>query len=348
MGPSPAELPREERDRNLRGFCAGTLRALVGPRLLDTGVDDGSADHTAERAEAAEVKGPALRGIRSFLNLIGVLRELAAQGPAVVLDAAINESGYLAELEAEHTVEAAGRIENLAELVGSAREFDDIDTFLETVSLVSDTDQLGEDDSQVVLMTLHSAKGLEYPVVFILGMEDGVFPHLRSLGEPEQLEEERRLAYVGITRARERLFVCSAWSRTIFGSTQYNPPSRFLDEIPAALIEEVGGQKRGQGGSGWRSLARGGRSDDTDGRVWGATRDRIVDSAIRSSKGPPQSTGAESLGLKTGDDVSHAKWGEGVIILIEGAGDKAEAVVRFREAGEKRLLLSWAPLTKLS
>ncbi|MBW8826329.1 MAG: ATP-binding domain-containing protein, partial [Acidobacteria bacterium] len=297
-----------------------------------------------EEAETVGIKGPALRGITSFLSLLEVLRTLVSEGPAAVLDTALVESGYLGELEAEHSVEANGRIENLAELVGSAREFAEVDAFLETVSLVADTDALDGDESQVVLMTLHSAKGLEYPVVFILGMEDGVFPHLRSLGEPDQLEEERRLAYVGITRARERLYLCSAWSRTIFGSTQYNPPSRFLDEIPAELVEEVGGQKRGQAGSGWRSLAR---SDDTNGRIWGS-RERMVDNAIRAGNvAPPPSTGAQSLGLRVGDDVRHNKWGEGVILLVEGNGDKAEAVVRFRDAGEKRLLLSWAPLEKL-
>jgi DNA helicase-2/ATP-dependent DNA helicase PcrA len=196
-------------------------------------------------------------------------------------------------------------------------------------------------------MTLHSAKGLEFPVVFLVGMEDGVFPHLRSLGEPDQLEEERRLAYVGITRAQERLHLSSAWSRTIFGATQYNPPSRFLDEIPSELVDEVGGRRRGQGGSGWR---RGGgtSSDDTNGRVWGG-RQRIVESAIQAGQQPREvDTGAQHLGLKVGDDVRHGKFGEGVILDIAGSGDKAEARVRFRDVGEKTLLLSWAPLEKLS
>src|SRR5215212_3205714 len=224
-----------------------------------------------ERAEEAGASGKALRGIRSFLDLVEALKERVADGPAAVLEAAVAGSGYLSELEAEHSIEAQGRIENLAELVGVAKEIDDVATFLESVSLVADTDQLPgeEDDSSVLLMTLHSAKGLEFPVVFILGMEDGVFPHLRSLGEPDQMEEERRLAYVGITRARERLHLSSAWSRTIFGSTQYNPPSRFLDEIPGDLITEVGGTKRGQGSSGWRTGSGRGKSDDTDGRVFG-------------------------------------------------------------------------------
>jgi superfamily I DNA/RNA helicase len=305
-----------------------------------------------EEAEAAGVKGPAQKGIRDFLALHGELVELLPQGPAAVLEAALQRSGYLQELEAEHTVESQGRIENLAELIGSAQDATDVDTFLEQVSLVADTDDLDGDESQVVLMTLHSAKGLEFPVVFLVGMEDGVFPHLRSLGEPEQLEEERRLAYVGITRARERLHLSSAWSRTIFGSTQYNPPSRFLDEIPAELVQEVGGRRKGQGSSGWRSTPRP-SGDDTNGRIFGAGgggsvgRQRIVESAIRAGQREDVDTGAQHLGLKVGDDVRHGKFGEGVILDLSGAGEKAEARVRFRDAGEKTLLLSWAPLEKL-
>jgi DNA helicase-2/ATP-dependent DNA helicase PcrA len=302
-----------------------------------------------EHCEDAGVKGPALKGIREFNRLLDELRMMLPEGPGPVLQKALDDSGYLKELEIEHTVESAGRLENLAELVGYARESTDVDQFLEQVSLVADTDDLDGDESSMVLMTLHSAKGLEFPVVFLLGFEDGVFPHLRSLGEPEQLEEERRLAYVGITRARERLYVTSAWSRNIFGSTQYNPPSRFLDEIPSELVLEVAGQRRGQGAAGtggWRSGYSRGNRDDTDGRVFGG-RQRLYEHASRPALEPPPTTGAESLGLRTGDDVRHGKWGDGVILEITGAGDKAEALVRFPSVGEKRLLLSWAPLEKI-
>jgi DNA helicase-2/ATP-dependent DNA helicase PcrA len=168
--------------------------------------------------------------------------------------------------------------------------------------------------------------------VFIIGMEDGVFPHLRSLTEPDELEEERRLAYVGITRAQERLYVTHAWSRTLFGGTQYNPPSRFLDEIPDALVEVVDGQRRASR----RSTASSTREQ---------SRERMVDQALRAQR--PRPSGAESLGLKIGDDVRHATFGEGIVIDIRGAGDKAEATVRFPGVGEKQLLLSWAPLEKL-
>jgi DNA helicase-2/ATP-dependent DNA helicase PcrA len=304
-------------------------------------------------AEDAGVKGPALKGIREFLALLDELTAKVEDGPAALIEAAIANSGYLAELEAERTVESQGRIENLAELVGVAREVNDVDAFLESVSLVADVDSLDPDESSVTLMTLHSAKGLEFPVVFLIGMEDGVFPHLRALGEPDELEEERRLAYVGITRARERLYLTSAWSRTLFGSTQYNPPSRFLDEIPATLVREVESDARGQGGSGWRSMGDDRERDrrrrsggDTDGRIFGA-RSRIVESAIRGGPVAPPTTGAEALGLRVGDDVRHGTFGEGVITDLVGQGDKAEAVVQFREKGEKRLLLSWSPLEKL-
>ncbi len=314
-----------------------------------------------KEAAAAGVTGKALKGIDQFLALLDELAPLVESGPAPVLEAAMQRSGYVAELEAEHSIEAEGRIENLAELVGAAREFGAVDEFLEQVSLVADVDSLDEDESSVVLMTMHSAKGLEFPIVFIIGAEDGVFPHLRSIGDPDELEEERRLAYVGITRARQKLYISHAWARTIHGSTQYNPPSRFLDEIPSELVEIVEGSRRlsrtqstqrsswGGGGSSWSGGSSWGggsrRSDDDD---WSGS----VIGGRRSDEGlpkpaPPEPSGADQLGLKVGDDVRHGKFGDGVITAIEGAGDKAEAVVHFRGVGEKRLLLAWAPLEKI-
>jgi DNA helicase-2/ATP-dependent DNA helicase PcrA len=252
-----------------------------------------------------------------------------------VLEHVLDKTGYAAELEAERSIEAAGRLENIAELIGSAREYESVETFLEDVSLVADADEVPDDTSKVVLMTLHTAKGLEFPAVFLIGMEDGVFPHLRSLGEPQELEEERRLAYVGITRAKERLYLTNAWCRTLWGSTQYNPPSRFLKEIPETLTV----------------LAEGGRvkSKSQGGGLRTGGREGIVESAIRGrSTSPMRTTGAENLGLAVGDDVVHGKWGEGVVLEVSGAGDKAEALVRFPGMGEKRLLLSWSPLKKIT
>jgi len=303
-----------------------------------------SFDQAVIRYDEAGVGGRAATGIGKFLEFTTEIRRLGA-GPAVILEEALERSGYLEEFQSERSVEAEGRLENLSELIGMAREYETVDEFLEQISLVSDTDALDDDESSVTLMTLHSAKGLEYPVVFVIGMEDGVFPHIRSLGEPQELEEERRLAYVGITRAMQRLYLTSAWSRMMHGTTQYNPPSRFLDEIPSELIDEVGGSRM------LRSRReRSGRADrqriGTDpGRI-GASRDRIVDQALAAPAAPSPS-GADTMGLRVGDDVRHSQWGEGVIIDIEGSGDKAEASVHFQTVGEKRLLLSWAPLEKI-
>jgi DNA helicase-2/ATP-dependent DNA helicase PcrA len=297
------------------------------------------------RAADAGVSGRALKGIETFLELLDSVAHMVDGGPAPLLQALLDGSGYLAELEGERTIESEGRLENLAELVGSAQEFDAIDVFLEQVGLVSDIDALDDDSSQVILMTLHSAKGLEFPSVFLIGLEDGVFPHLRSLGEPDELEEERRLAYVGITRAQERLYLSHAWSRTLYGGTQYNPPSRFLDEIPAALIQTIEGNRRAsRSNRGWSaSSASGGYGSSGSGVS--ANRDRMVEQALRPTG--PVPSGAEQLGLRVGDDVRHNKWGEGVILDIRGSGDKAEATVRFPDVGEKQLLLSWAPLEKI-
>ena len=339
-------------------------------------------------AAEAGVSGKALGGIRDLLDLLDEITDEADGGVGHTIEAVLERTGYLAELRAERSVESEGRIENLQELIGVAQEFDSqidagdlgglvaigglatadpdspaggpgaalgamerVQAFLEAVALVTDLDANDPEQSAVTLMTLHSAKGLEYPVVFMLGLEDGVFPHVRSLGEPDELEEERRLCYVGITRAQERLYLVHAWSRMLFGSTDYHPPSRFLEEIPESLVEVVGAP-RGRRGA-------------------GGHRDAVVSAAIRRSRelvgggdasvgsgaigsgafNPPAAQtgarGAEQLGLRVGDDVRHEKFGEGVIIDIKGSGDKAEALVRFPDAGEKLLLLQWAPLTRV-
>jgi DNA helicase-2/ATP-dependent DNA helicase PcrA len=307
-------------------------------------------------ASEAGVTGAAARGIESFTALLDDIAILVAaeSGPAEIIQTALDSSGYLAELEAEASVESQGRLENLGELVGSAREFTRVDEFLEQVSLVADTDQL-DGDNRVVLMTLHSAKGLEFPDVFLVGLEEGVFPHTRALTEPTELEEERRLAYVGITRAQRRLHITHAWSRTLFGATQYNPPSRFLDEIPSELVESTGkvGGRSGQGRSSYRSQADTGyrrgaalSSFDPDDDV-AAHRERVVDAAMRAGRSTPAPSGADGLGLRVGDDVVHPTFGEGVVIEVRGEGDRAEASVRFAGVGTKHLSLAWAPLKKL-
>ena len=276
----------------------------------------------------------AVRRIEEFLGVMSVIRDRAENGTveqAVI--SAIEDSGYAQYLESERTIEALGRLENLRELQGVASEFestnegsiideqpfDDMNTmqrievFLEQTALVNDVDQLDEGAGAVTMMTLHTAKGLEYPVVFVVGMEDGVFPHMRALGEPDELEEERRLAYVGITRAERKLYLTSAWSRTLWGATNYNPPSRFLKEVPTELLEPA------------------------------EKRDRNARVASRS--GPSHTVSSDEI--SAGDRVRHDKWGVGTVREVIGGGDRAEAVVLFDGEGKKRLLLAWAPLERV-
>jgi DNA helicase II / ATP-dependent DNA helicase PcrA len=297
------------------------------------------------KADEIGIAGTARRGIASFLALLDELIEFVLDGehgPGDVLTAALDGSGYAAELAADDSIEAANRLDNLHELVGAANEYTRIEEYLEIVSLVADTDDISQDD-RVMLMTLHAAKGLEFPVVFLVGVEEGVFPHSRALIDPDELEEERRLAYVGITRAREKLHLTHAWSRNLFGSTQYNPPSRFLDEIPSALVHRVGGTNRER-----TSVRTPGYASDP--RAF-AHRERVVDAAIeagRRSTSTPPSEGSLHLGLGVGDDVVHPAFGEGVVIALQGQGERAEATVRFGGGVTKHLSLAFAPLTRIA
>ena len=305
------------------------------------------------RASEAGVGGAASKGIASFVALLDEMHQHLSDGPAALLEVAMNNSGYLTDLESEDSVEAAGRLENISELIGSAAEFTQVDEFLEQVALVADTDDL-DNENRIVMMTLHSAKGLEYPAVFLIGCEEGIFPHNRALTDPDELEEERRLAYVGLTRARERLFVSHAWHRMLFGQSQYNPPSRFLNEIPAELFDRQGNVDSGGDhdrvygrAADWRdrdlpAYRRRDESDEPSGRTFGARR------AERAVRAPAEPRNTEQFSdLKVGDDVEHAVFGEGVVLEIKGTGDKAEVTVRFRERGTKHLALAWAPLKKL-
>jgi DNA helicase-2/ATP-dependent DNA helicase PcrA len=217
-----------------------------------------------------------------------------------------------------------------------AREFEEtspqgtLTDFLERVSLVADADDIPDDDTQdqgvVTLMTLHTAKGLEFPVVFLTGMEDGVFPHLRALGNNVELEEERRLAYVGITRARERLYLSRAGVRSAWGTPSYNPASRFLDELPAELVDWRRSQATGMG-----------------------SRPSSPPAVARLSQRPGvRSPGnREIVHLESGDRVTHDTFGMGTVVRVEGEGDKAVAHVDFGTEGTKRLLLRYAPVEKL-
>ena len=311
----------------------------------------------------------AVVGLAVFRDLLAGLRELAGEsGPATVLGAVLDRSGYLAELRDSEDPQDASRVDNLAELHAVASEFEESDPegdlvdFLERVSLVADSDQIptpdggddgpvGPDPGVVTLMTLHTAKGLEFPVVFLTGLEDGTFPHVRSLSDSQQLEEERRLAYVGLTRARERLYISRAAVRTAWGVPNEFPPSRFLADLPDELIdwrrrESSTSAIRGGWGSGFGT--RGGWSGSSSGPV---TRRRADE-----PKAPLPSTGAtfgsakpraDVPSLEVGDRVTHDAYGLGTVVALEGAGQNAVAKVDFGSAGTKRLLLRFSPVTKL-
>jgi DNA helicase-2/ATP-dependent DNA helicase PcrA len=241
-----------------------------------------------------------------------------------LLVAVMEDSGYIRELQSEDTVDARARLENLQELVGVAREFESqenagtLDDFLANIALISDLDTLDPDTSFVTLMTMHAAKGLEFPIVFLTGLEDGVFPHNRALTDMTELEEERRLAYVGITRAMERLYLSYAMRRTLFGNTFAHPKSRFLEEMPS--VEPVGNvvpMPRPSGGR-WREVS------------------------IHETAG-----NGVNLGLAVGDRVRHPKWGEGLVKAVTGAGGDGLLTINFPNVGEKMVMLKYAPLEKV-
>jgi DNA helicase-2/ATP-dependent DNA helicase PcrA len=301
-----------------------------------------------QRADEADDLAPrSLNAITAFVDMLRGLIALAESGAAAdaVLEAALARSGYLALLEKSNDPQDESRIENLAELAAVAHEFvagaatiesapdaDDpiapgsLAAFLEQVALVADADSIpDEGDGVVTLMTLHTAKGLEFPVVFLTGLEDGVFPHIRSLGDKTELAEERRLAYVGVTRARERLYVSRATTRSAWGAPSYNPASRFLEEIPAALMT-------------WRREA----AAPTQ---W-TRRSSTPQPTFRSSNVAKRSQRG-AVSVEAGDRVTHDSFGLGTVVALEGVGDSAVASVDFGSAGIKRLLLRYAPLEKL-
>ena len=341
---------------------------------------------------APEVLGITPRPAKSaaaFWGLIETLRAAEARGAsqADILEEVLDNTGYLAELRRSEDPQDASRVENLAELHSVAGAFaadapgGTLADFLERVALVADSDQVpaeGERGGQVTLMTVHTAKGLEFPVVFVTGMEDGTFPHQRSLGDESELEEERRLAYVAITRARERLYLTRAAVRSAWGTPQEMPPSRFLDDIPAELLDVrraatsgermrasyggsygSGSYSSGSYGSGsyGRSRSREGRDPwgDTDTGAFGSGRGGAsaqpagVRKVTRMGVAPAAKPAEDKpvLSLKVGDRIKHATLGAGTVTGIEGEGPRTVARIRFG-LGEKRLLVRMAPMEKIS
>ncbi len=323
---------------------------------------------------AAEAPGLATRSLKNIEAFVAMVQEIqsmveADERPDVILESVLERSGYLTELEASEDPQDGTRLENLAELVAVAREFAEdpqpgpsadpaeveagtvsvgLGDFLERVALVADADQIpdapdGDDSGVVTLMTLHTAKGLEFPVVFLTGLEDGVFPHQRSLGDQPELEEERRLAYVGVTRAEKRLYVSRALVRSAWGAPSHNPASRFLDELPVDLVD-------------WRRTAaeqtRWGRPDHAGGAArlgtpTDAGRRNFSSAAMRADVAAKSKPARPIPSLAPGDRVVHDSFGMGTVVAVDGVAEKSVASIDFGSEGVKRLLLRYAPVEKL-
>ncbi|MCL7495215.1 MULTISPECIES: DNA helicase PcrA [Streptomyces] len=305
--------------------------------------------------EAYGMAARSANAVKRFNVLMEELRTIVESkaGPATILEAVLERTGYLAELQASTDPQDETRIENLQELAAVALEFEQergednpgtLSDFLEQVALVADSDQIPDEDEEgsgvITLMTLHTAKGLEFPTVFLTGLEDGVFPHMRSLGQTKELEEERRLAYVGITRARERLYITRSTMRSAWGQPSYNPPSRFLEEIPGDYVEwkrtgpatpsaSMGGMSAGSGGGGFGGALSSSRAKGPSGFATRRASDRPV------------------VALTIGDRVTHDSFGLGTVVGVKGSGDNAEATIDFGGEKPKRLLLRYAPVEKL-
>ena len=343
-----------------------------------------SAPDPASVPEVVGITPRAAKSAAAFWGLIETLRAAEARGAsqADILEEVLDRTGYLAELRRSDDPQDASRVENLAELHSVAGAFaadapgGTLADFLERVALVADSDQVpaeGERGGQVTLMTVHTAKGLEFPAVFVTGMEDGTFPHQRSLGDESELEEERRLAYVAITRARERLYLTRAAVRSAWGTPQEMPPSRFLDDIPAELLdvrraatsgERMRASYGGSYGSGSYGSGSYGRSRRSEGRdPWGdadtgafgsgrggaSAQPAGVRKVTRMGVAPAAKPAEDKpvLSLKVGDRIKHATLGAGTVTGIEGEGPRTVARIRFG-LGEKRLLVRMAPMEKIS
>ncbi|WP_031506258.1 DNA helicase PcrA [Streptomyces megasporus] len=309
--------------------------------------------------EAYGMAARSVNAVKRFNALMEDLRTVveSGAGPATVLEAVLERTGYLAELQASSDPQDETRVENLQELAAVALEFeqergDDPGTlaeFLEQVALVADSDQIPDEDPEgtgvVTLMTLHTAKGLEFPVVFLTGMEDGVFPHLRTLGNAKELEEERRLAYVGITRARERLYLTRASMRSAWGQPSYNPPSRFLEEIPEQYL-----RWRRTGGTAGVGASASSRALSSVSAVSSALSSSTAAAARRggpSGFATRRAKDRPAVSLEVGDRVTHDTFGLGRVLAVKGSGDNAEATIDFGDERPKRLLLRYAPVDKL-
>jgi DNA helicase-2/ATP-dependent DNA helicase PcrA len=308
-------------------------QAKLGSYAAEHGLSFAEAAH---HAIAAGLTGRGLSGADKFAFMLEELRALSNDlSPRELIDAIVRESGMGDALRAEDTDEAYSRLENLGELASAAAQYDTLMDFVERMALVADSDQLGSGEGAISMMTLHVAKGLEFPAVVVTGLEETVFPHRRALLDDAELEEERRLFYVGVTRAMRHLILTHAWSRTLWGQRVEAIASRFLQEIPPELITDI---------SSTLPTRRSSFSLDDDGFV-GRSTSFTEGRAFGTGAAPPvRSTGAEKLGLAVGDRVVHDRFGPGVVIRVEGEGSHARAAVTFDDHGTKHLVLAMTPL----
>ncbi|WP_404460482.1 DNA helicase PcrA [Sutcliffiella horikoshii] len=313
------------------------------------------------------VSGRATSQLKEFRSLIeGYVQMQEYISVTELVEEVLEKSGYREMLKADKTIESQSRLENIDEFLSVTKNFEEkyddksLVAFLTDLALVADIDKLDEEDPAqqegVILMTLHAAKGLEFPVVFLIGMEEGVFPHSRSLFEEAEMEEERRLAYVGITRAEQQLFITNAQMRTLFGRTNINPPSRFIKEIPEELLESEENKEAAPRPTpfGGRGSSFGGGSASTFGGNSAAGRARAASPASQTARrttAPSRgltATGGESLDWMVGDKAEHKKWGVGTVVSVKGDGDGKELDIAFPSpTGIKRLLAKFAPVTKV-
>lgn len=313
------------------------------------------------------VSGRATSQLKEFRSLIeGYVQMQEYISVTELVEEVLEKSGYREMLKADKTIESQSRLENIDEFLSVTKNFEEkyddksLVAFLTDLALVADIDKLDEEDPAqqegVILMTLHAAKGLEFPVVFLIGMEEGVFPHSRSLFEEAEMEEERRLAYVGITRAEEQLFITNAQMRTLFGRTNINPPSRFIKEIPEELLESEENKEATSRPTpfGGRGSSFGGGSASPFGGSSAAGRARAASPASQTARrttAPSRgltATGGESLDWMVGDKAEHKKWGVGTVVSVKGDGDGKELDIAFPSpTGIKRLLAKFAPVTKV-
>lgn len=354
-----------------RGIGASSLEKL-GLFAEDNGW---SLLEAAQNVELSNIPVRARKELAKFAILIEDLRKKKATGASItdLMTAILADTGYMDALRNEHTLEADARIDNLEELLTVTKTFDDkyepedeesdlYADFLGELSLVSDVDSVEEDAQEVTLMTLHAAKGLEFPIVFLVGLEEGLFPLSRAAMDESELEEERRLAYVGITRAKQKLFLTNAYSRMFHGQHQNNPASRFVAEIDEKLLETVGApaartdipfvNRKDFGRTGGYSAGSDYRQDnlvDTGSRTASYAKRRAVNragAATTASVTGPTTTGAGQVNWQVGDKAGHRKWGVGTVVKVSGTGDEQELDVAFDGMGIKRLLAAFAPITK--